>query len=237
MTKQELKIKGIPAILWGPKTGKLFVAVHGNMSSKTDTVIEIFAEEAVSLGYQVLSFDLPEHGDRVNEPYACNVQNCVHDIGVILRYAQELCERISLFACSMGAYFSLLGGADMQLEQCLFLSPVTDMERIIRNMMQTFGISEQRLETEKEIPTPAGQSLNWDYFQYVISHPISVWNTPTSILYGSADFLCEGDAVKAFADKFGCTLKILENGEHYFHTEEQLAFFRQWLKNTLPNAY
>lgn len=237
MTKQEIKINGIPAILWGSKADRLFVAVHGNMSNKADTVIAIFAEEAVSRGYQVLSFDLPKHGDRINEPYTCSVQNCVHDIGIILSYAWEHSDCISLFTCSMGAYFSLLSCADMQLEQCLFLSPVTDMERIIRNMMQSFSISEERLKAEKEIPTPAGQTLYWDYFQYVISHPINVWNSPTSILYGSSDFLCEETSVKAFAEKFVCNLRIFENGEHYFHTEEQLAFFRQWLKDALPNTH
>lgn len=116
---------------------------------------------------------MPEHGDRVKEARTCSVQNCVNDIGVIFNYAQESYDRISLFACGMGAYFSLLACADKQLEQSLFLSPVTDMERIIRSMMQSFNISEERLKAEKEIPTP-GQSLYWDYFQYVISRPISV---------------------------------------------------------------
>lgn len=236
MIKQEIKIEGIPAILWGSKSNKLFIAVHGNMSNKADTVIAIFAEEAVSRGFQVLSFDLPEHGDRVKEARTCSVQNCVNDIGVIFNYAQESYDRISLFACSMGAYFSLLACADKQLEQSLFLSPVTDMERIIRNMMQSFNISEERLKAEKEIPTPAGQSLYWDYFQYVISRPISVWHNPTFILYGSLDFLCEADTVKAFAEKFGCGLKVMENGEHFFHTEEQLAFFRNWLIDCLPSC-
>lgn len=60
----------IPAILWGKNTGNLFLAVHGNMSNKEDDVIVVFAEEAIKKGYQVLSFDLPEHGERQNEEYA-----------------------------------------------------------------------------------------------------------------------------------------------------------------------
>lgn len=43
---------------------KIFIAVHGNMSNKEDAVIQILAEEADRKGYQVLSFDLPEHGER-----------------------------------------------------------------------------------------------------------------------------------------------------------------------------
>ena len=172
MLKRKLIIEGIPAILWGQKSDKLFLAVHGNMSNKEDDVIVLFAEKAVAEGYQVLSFDLPEHGDRKGDAYACDVWHCVHDLGDIMSYARNVSESISLFACSMGAYFSLLAYAETPLEQCLFLSPVTDMERIIKNMMSAFGISEERLKVENEIPTPIGQTLYWDYYDYVKSHTI-----------------------------------------------------------------
>ena len=40
MFKERFKINNIPAILWGEKSEKLFIAVHGNMSNKEDAVIE-----------------------------------------------------------------------------------------------------------------------------------------------------------------------------------------------------
>jgi alpha-beta hydrolase superfamily lysophospholipase len=233
MLKQNLKIENIPAILWGGKADKLFIAVHGNMSNKADDAIVVFAEEATALGYQVLSFDLPEHGDRKDERYACKVQNCVKDITVIMHYAQSLSNNISVFACSMGAYFSLLAYNQEPLQQCLFLSPVVDMERIIHNMMTWFSVSENRLQEEKEIPTPIGQTLYWDYYCYVKEHPITTWNKPTAILYGSEDNICEFDVVSAFAERFNCDFKVMEHGEHYFHTEEQLQFLRNWLKECI----
>jgi pimeloyl-ACP methyl ester carboxylesterase len=97
-------------------------------------------------------------------------------------------------------------------------------------MMTWFSVSEDRLKTEKEIPTPIGQTLYWDYYSYVKENPIAVWNNPTSILYGSKDDLCEYDVVSSFAKRFDCNLQILENGEHYLHTEEQLQFLREWIK-------
>ena len=75
MLRKNLMIEKIPSILWGDESDRLFVAVHGNMSSKDDEVIAIFAEEAVDKGYRVLSFDLPEHGDRTGENYPCMVWN------------------------------------------------------------------------------------------------------------------------------------------------------------------
>lgn len=230
MIKQNLKIGNIPAILWGEKSDKLFVVVHGNMSNKADDAIVVFAEEATVIGHQVLSFDLPEHGDRKDETYACKVQNCVQDLNSIMRYAQSLSNNVSVFACSMGAYFSLLAYSHEPLKQCLFLSPVVNMERIINNMMTWFSISKNRLKTEKEVSTPSGQTLYWDYYCYVKEHPIVAWNNRTSILYGSEDNLCEFDVVSTFAKRFDCDLQVMERGEHYFHTEEQLQFLRQWLK-------
>lgn len=231
MIKKELKINNIPAILWGDNSDQLFVAIHGNMSNKADEVIVILADEVVPMGCQVLSFDLPEHGERKNESYACKVQNCVHDLNTVINYAQSISKNISVFACSMGAYFSLLAYYNLSFKQCLFLSPVLSMERIINNMMTWFDISEDRLSTEKEIVTPIGQILYWDYYCYVKSHPIQDWDKPTSILYGSKDELCEFDVVSSFAKQYNCDLVIMEDGEHYFHTDEQLQFFRQWLKD------
>lgn len=226
-------IENIPAVLWGEKSSKLIVAVHGNLSNKLDVPIAILAEEAVLRGYQVLSFDLPQHGDRKAEPTLCKIQECVRDLTRIKGFASGYCNDLSLFACSMGAYFSLLAYQEVSLRQSLFLSPVVDMGRIIENMMTWFGISNERLQAEKEIDTPVGQTLYWDYYCYVKDNPIAVWRSPTAILYGSADNLCEFAVVSSFADKFGCTLDVMENGEHYFHTPAQLAFYRSWLQKHL----
>lgn len=233
MIKQNLKIENIPAILWGNKSDKLFIVVHGNMSNKADDLVVIFAEEATTRGYQVLSFDLPEHGDRRDENYPCKVQNCVQDLNIIMHYAQSRSSKISLFACSMGAYFSLLAYKYNSFKQCLFLSPVVNMERLISNMMTWCNISEDMLKEEKEIKTTMGHTFYWDYYCYVKEHSIDEWNNPTSVLYGSGDNLCEFEVISKFVKYFNCDLQVMENGEHYFHTKEQLQFFGQWLKKYL----
>ena len=55
MIRLNLCVEGIPAILWGKETGKMVVAVHGNMSNKADEPIVLLAEAAIPSGYQVLS--------------------------------------------------------------------------------------------------------------------------------------------------------------------------------------
>ncbi len=224
----------IPAILWGKPGAKLLIEVHGNLSDKEDTVISILAEKAVAKGYQVLSFDLPGHGERADDNYECIPQNCVSDLLAVYKYARSLASDISLFACSMGAYFSLLAYHDFDIKQCLFLSPVLNMERIIRNMMEGFQVSEERLQVEKQIPLPIGQTLDWDYYCYVKKNPVCFdWKMPTAILYGADDNLSEWKEISVFAKRYQAEVKVLEHGEHYFHTEEQLQVFESWADDNL----
>ncbi|AKB25302.1 Alpha/beta hydrolase [Methanosarcina sp. MTP4] len=224
----------IPAILWGKPGAKLLIEVHGNLSNKEDTVISILAQKAVAKGYQVLSFDLPGHGERTGDNYECIPQNCVSDLLAVYKYARSLASDISLFACSMGAYFSLLAYHDFDIKQCLFLSPVVNMERIIRNMMEAFQVSEERLQVEKQIPLPIGQTLDWDYYCYVKKNSVCFdWKIPTAILYGSGDDLSEWKEISVFAERYQAEVKVLEHGEHYFHTEEQLQVFEAWADDNL----
>ncbi len=122
MKIDKIKINNIPSIIWGEKSNKVFIAVHGNMSNKEDEVIKILAEKVVEKGYQLLSFDLPEHGERKDDTiYLCKVQNCVKDLKQIIEYANKNYEEINLWACSMGAYFSLISYKDEDIKNSVFL--------------------------------------------------------------------------------------------------------------------
>lgn len=231
MKTERTNIDGIPSIIWGEKSSKVFIAVHGNMSNKEDEVIKILAEKVIGKGYQLLSFDLPEHGERKNDTaYLCKVQNCVKDLKQIIEYAKLNYNEINLWACSMGAYFSLVAYKNEEIKQCLFLSPVVNMKVIIDNMMLWSNTTEEELEEKQEIKTDFGQTLYWDYYKYVKDNPIINWNKKTYILYGNKDNMQNEDIIKNFSNKFNCDLTILENGEHYFHTEEQLKFYKEWLE-------
>ena len=234
MKKERIEINNIPSIVWGEKNNKVFIAVHGNMSNKEDEVIKILADNITNKGYQLISFDLPEHGERKeNKEYLCKVQNCVKDLKQIIEYAKSNYDKINLWACSMGAYFSLTAYKDEDIKQCLLLSPVVNMKIIIDNMMIWSNTTENELKEKQEIKTDFGQTLYWDYYEYVKNNPITNWDKKTYILYGSKDNMQSENTIKDFCSKFNCRLSILENGEHYFHTEEQLKFYKKWLNETI----
>ena len=64
------------------------------------------------------------------------------------------------------------------------------------------------------------------------NHKIS-WDVPTEILYGSADHLQSVDTIQQFAAKEAVNVTIMEGGEHWFHTDEQMSFLDQWLRNSI----
>jgi pimeloyl-ACP methyl ester carboxylesterase len=104
------------------------------------------------------------------------------------------------------------------------------MERLIKNMMNLSGVSEQELKGNHEIATSMGETLYWDYYCYVKDNPICTWNVPTSILYGSEDTMTEFGVVEGFTERFNCDLTVLVGSEHWFHTEQQLAFLSAWIE-------
>ena len=139
--------------------------------------------------------------------------------------ARRQYEHITLLANSIGAYFAMLALGDRASDRALFVSPVLDM-------MSWAGVSEQALREQGEIPTDFGEKLSWAYLCYVREHPIT-WKIPTEILYAGGDHLVSRQSVERFAAEHGAGLPVLENGEHWFHTEEQLAFLDGWVKRVL----
>lgn len=141
-------------------------------------------------------------------------------------------DSVILIANSIGAFFSMCALGAKSISQALFISPITDMERLISDMMMWANVTENELEEKKEIPTTFGEKLSWEYLCYVRSHPI-IWNIPTCILYGTEDNLTSIDTVSAFSDKIGAKLTVAENAPHWFHTDEQMKILDDWIKKSV----
>lgn len=135
---------------------------------------------------------------------------------------------VTIIANSIGAYFAMNALSGKKLEKAFFISPIVNMEKLITDMMLWADVTEQELQDKQEIETSFGETLSWKYLCYVRENPI-VWNTATDILYAGNDNLTSYETISKFAKETKASLKIMENGEHWFHTEEQLAFLDNWL--------
>ena len=136
-------------------------------------------------------------------------------------------ESVSVIANSIGAYFSMLALGGREIAKAMFVSPVLDMERVILDMMEQAGVSEQELREKGEI-----DALSWEYLCFVRDNPIT-WDIPTEILYAEHDNITSRETVNEFVRTHGAKLTVMENGEHWFHTEEQVAFLDEWIRRSI----
>lgn len=230
MNKTKMMIGHIPALVWGKESDKVLVCVHGKMASKD--VFHDLAEIAQEKGYQTLSFDLPRHGERMEEAARCDVWNGIPDLNAVADYAFRRWKKVALYACSLGAYFSLQAYQERLFEKCLFQSPVVDMEYLVEQMMLWFDVTEERLHKEGEIDTPI-DSLRWDYWQYIRSHPVEKWSIPTHILFAGKDNLQTLGIMHRFVERFGATVRVAKDSEHPFMEAGDGEIVSRWLRDML----
>ena len=120
-------------------------------------------------------------------------------------------DSITLIANSIGAFFSMNAGIDAMIRSAFFIS------------------KEKELEEKGVVSTSFGEDLSWQYLCYVREHPVC-WTVPTRILYGGRDNLTSYETISAFAKIHGAELSVMEEGEHWFHTDEQMRFLDNWIK-------
>ena len=199
-----------------PVMDKMILYIHGKGGSAAESVHyrPLFPGcEVIGLDYQ--TFTPWETGEEIRE--------------AVNRLKNEYGD-ITLVANSIGAFFSMNAGIDGLIRKAYFISPIVDMERLICDMMGRANVTEAQLKAEGVIKTTFGEDLSWDYLCYVHRRPIR-WNTPTEILYGNNDNLTSRETVEDFAEEHNAGLTVMENGEHWFHTEEQMRFLDEWIRS------
>ncbi len=138
-------------------------------------------------------------------------------------------DNIILVANSIGAFFSMNAKIEKAIKRAYFISPIVNMEKLISDMMLWANVAEAELQEKLNIETNFGETLSWEYLSYVRSNPVH-WDVPTDILYGDADNLTSIDTITNFVKCHKANLTVMEGGEHWFHTKEQISFLDNWIK-------
>ena len=192
----------------------LFVHGRGGSATEADHYRKLFP------GHEVVGFDY-----QAETPWDCINEFQTQADALLLEF-----ESIILVAHSIGAFFAMHALSEKQIHRAYFISPIVDMEKLISDMMLWANVTDQDLQEKKIIETSFGETLSWDYLSWVRAHPIK-WNAATEILYGGQDNLTSRDTIDAFAKNHGANLTIMEDGEHWFHTEEQITFLDLWIRS------
>ena len=197
---------------------KAIIYIHGKGGSS----FEINQYKESCLGFDMIGIDYNEYLPWIVEK----------QIKLVYEKVEKTYDEIYILANSIGAYFTMHTLQNNNIKKALFISPILDMEQLILNMMNWANVSEETLCEKKEISTDFGETLSWKYLCFVRENPI-IWNIPTEILYAEKDNLISHETVDKFIKNHNAHLTVMENGEHWFHTEEQLIFLNNWLKKSL----
>lgn len=137
-------------------------------------------------------------------------------------------DKIILIANSIGAFYSMHALNCFPIEKAYLISPMVNLEKMIINMMSWAGVTEEELKEKENIDTSFGERLSYKYLTWVRNNSIK-WNIPTQILYGEKDNLQSIDIITEFAEKINAQVTVMKNGEHWFHTDEQMKFLSDWI--------
>lgn len=121
---------------------------------------------------------------------------------------------------------------DSLIDKAYFISPIVNMEKLIMDMMKGANVNEKILKEKVEISTSFNETLSYPYLIYVREHPLK-WSVPTYIVYGENDHLTSLSTIKELSNKTNSKLTIMIDGEHFFHTEEEMKFIDDWLGRIL----
>ncbi|MGI5096328.1 alpha/beta hydrolase [Treponema socranskii] len=196
------------------KNAVIYIHGRGGSIDEADHYKKFFNDD-----YDVIGFDY-----KSESPWQAKEEFQNYFAPLIPNYNEIL-----LIANSIGAYFSMLSLSEKPIKKALFVSPIVDMENVILHMMKRAKISEEELRLKKLINIKFGEVLSWEYLSFVRKNP-TAWNIPTGILYGKKDDMTSLETMTNFANKIHADLTVFADGEHWFHTEEQMNFLDNWLK-------
>jgi len=197
---------------------KAIIYVHG----KNGSYLEAEQYKKNCLGYDIIGVDYNEYLPWIVEK----------QIKSVYQKLRKEYEHIILIANSIGAYFAMYALQGYKLEKALFISPILDMEQLIIDMMQWANVTESELCKQGEIVTEFGETLSWEYLDFVRQNPIN-WDIPTEILYAKKDNLTSSKTVDDFVTNHRANLTVVKDGEHWFHTERQIAYLNEWMQKSL----
>ena len=228
---EELLLDGVPALRWGKPGGRAVIGVHGQFSNKHDPVMARCGDVIASWGDQLITFDLPAHGDRQDDK-AFTPMDASPEVRAFARLARSQSTEVSLLANSIGAYFSLCDTPAGTFERAWLISPLLDLEYYIRDIMAEYSVSDEQLEAQTVIDTPRGV-LERSYLRFVEEHPARL-NAPSWMIRGDQDEMVPLNALSRFVGAPGVELVQVEGGQHFLGQPPHLDTVVAWFEERYP---
>lgn len=231
MELTELEAAGLKAALYGPPADRVWLYVHGKGGCKEEA--EDFAALACPRGWQVLAADLPEHGTRRGDGVPLDPWHA----GARAAGAVGLCQRaVAAYRPAVHQSGGLVLPAGLRRG-----ASGAGAFRLPGGGHGGAHSGHDGVGRRQRGPTGggrrAGHSLRGDPLLALppvcprpSGVPLAHSHRPAVRLRGRH---APPDGGRGLRRRFGGALTVLEGGEHWFHTPEQLAALHRWESDVL----
>ena len=148
MEKIKLEVAGVPAVLYGKRSRKVCLYVHGKNGSAAEAAR--FARTACPAGWQVLAVDLPEHGTRKNSPEKLVPWVVTRELQTVYARMQPVWQHIRVYGVSIGAWFAIAAVAEVELKT----RPVSE------ELGTRLLIAGSKVESQEAVSCPKGSNFS-----------------------------------------------------------------------------
>ena len=161
-----------PCILREPDCGtplRVVLEVHGFGGSMRDPLLDSIAEEMAMFGSVVLRFDLPAHGENLED--VMSLQNCVQTLLDVAEYAYEQypkLEELCIFASDFGAYVVLSAMHELQelphRVRLVIQEPCMQMDQTVLDMAHVSLVTLEAMEWAV-VPGERPVGITYSFFE------------------------------------------------------------------------
>ena len=160
------------------------------------------------------------------------------DVGPIIKNKFEKLTKnykeVIVVANSIGAFYAYeyLSGYD-KIKRAFFISPIVNMSQVVLDLIMNNDINMEDLKENKFITLDDNTVLSYDFFMHVSEDYQDSWTVKTDVLYGSNDDFVYIEHIADFVISHEANLTIKNGSEHYFNTEEEKKYIRDWISKSL----
>lgn len=213
-------IENIPALLLGPSSTCVYWFLHSEDGQKEDS--EEFGKIAAAHGWQTLAVDIPLCGLGMDSQ-ATYPDIVVSELRKVYKYLSENWQQIAVRADGLNAWHIIMALRDKPLEQCLFVSPILDVQNAIDYLA--------RSNSAQTGPVLPNELLAKKYQIYAGQNPLSEWMVPTEILCTAEDI----DMTQVFDGWKHFRLTVEWNCDRVFAKPEELKLLRAWEQRVISS--
>ena len=203
-----------------PKHSKVIIYIHGLHGSYKEANDYTFLDE-----YDVVGLDYTD-----GNPW---------EVGPIIKTKFEKLiksyKEVVVIANSIGAFYTYEYLGEYNIKHAFFISPIASMFKILFDYVITGKVNLEELKEKKFITLEDGTVLSYDFYKKYSSNDYHAkWDVPTDILYGDADNLVYIENIADFLGAHPNTKLTIKSGsEHYFHTDEEKEFIKNWILKSI----